>query len=566
MSSSLSVLPRRYRLTLWEAAVTTLKPIQELCEIESFSASFSLNQVPNAAVTLAHGKEVHTDEGSTILTHIAQMVMHKTPVLVVLEVGPKPMHMKYSEEPNERDDDDNELDSYRNYDENNKYIIFKGYCSAQSFNKTATTIATTLHIVHWLFDLTAVSPYCPRSHTTNPYTFCIYVNTLKTQELGRQAKFWSPLINNLNKNYGSLSDPWSILSECFIALVKNSNNTNDSLIGSSTKLYQDNILEILGNGEEGENKKEGRVINELKWGEDVKDAITRLVDAILTYLGEAAAQEWVSTTIWDAVVQKFASMFYFAVSPTVDHLYVIPMPNSIPKETVEISDNDIYNLHIEVPTTPVLGGVILVDYEGRCAQYGMPIYKLTYVYPPRLKSEQSLRQSTGGPLVTLELPQWLACNPIKFNITDQANTQTPYTGKLKPGPLMPDAERETQKCVSSADAVAQQLTKFAYLSKVFVGRRMEITMPFRLDLLPGTAVHVTIYDKITGKQKELEVYGSIETVGLDYGEGTARTTIVLTNLRNPVEYASSIYNEGPVFYDKLWTGYGPNYFLAERMQ
>ena len=134
MSTNLVAKPRRFRITLWSLD-SDLNPVEELTEVLSFQATFSMGSIPMASVGPPHGIEVHTDRYSEIINKLDKMVKDKAPLGVVVERAPEVLHATTSD----LNDDDPDCKWPKE-----KVIVFKGYAAARAFSKNSQTISSTL--------------------------------------------------------------------------------------------------------------------------------------------------------------------------------------------------------------------------------------------------------------------------------------------------------------------------------------------------------------------------------------------------------------------------------------
>lgn len=552
MSSSLTIKPRRSRITLWSADDTNLEPIEELCEVVSARLLFAINQIPSASVELPQGIEIYSDKKSEIAEKIQGIVRDKAPLCLILEWEPDPMHHTTSKS-NDNDPDfewplpgiDKEDTSEtaiepKSGSTNTQFIIFKGYASSYGFSKTASRINTVLHISHWATDLAQVSPYCPRSHCSNPAAFGMDVTSFNVVDLDAPMVWWTPFMD-VEPDLADEESIWGIIKEVLESIVEHSTDVNMSAIGSANESYAIKMKKALENTEA-----------HLAWSDTIINEVETLKFLIVDVIGQQAASTWLNTTIWDAVVNHYAGMFYYAIVPTVDKLHIIPTPNAIAKECIEITEDDIFEFSMEEPTYPVLGGCIVVAKDGGENIYGQPSYRLSHLWPPQ---EGALEESVGGPLLAVELPEWLQGDyAIQDNILDQIDICTLLEDGLKETPRMAEALKEHVNNESAQDTIAQNLVIFEYLSRVFANRTCDFTMPYRGDICPGACVHVKVDPVVSKTGSPVELYGVVSSVSLEYSQGSAHTTVSLTNIRDKNEYESPIYNHVPVFYDKVWSG------------
>lgn len=537
MSSTLHVRPRRFRVTLWHAS-QDFEPLGELCEVVSAKTCFAMGQIPMATVELPHGEEVHSGEAAATADEIDAIVAARTPLCIIVERSPEPLHATES--------DGNDTDPDCKWPDT-PVIIFKGYASAYSFNKTANTIGTVLYLQHWLCDLSAVSAYCPRSHCTNPTAFAIDINTFSDGgDLTNSNRHWTVLEGELHVSEGepgsSDSGVWSILDRIFNQLCQKSLENNESAIGGISEEYVIRMQKALA-----------RFVPHIDWNPDIYDAVDELEQDIVAAIGSDVAASWTNTTIWDEIAGSMSGMFYFAIAPTVDKAHVIPRPGAIAKDCIELNENDLLAFSTNVATTPILDACILSYQNGTEHLASNPSFVLGPMYPERRTSTKELAETKGGPIAVTSMPPWMQVRAVLYAIKDQSHVLSPHH-PLAPKPGMDPAIEYENQLDEAIEKVAYQLVKFDYFSKVFSGRDAKFSMPFRADIPPGACVHVQINPVIPSYGKTIDIYGTVEMVVSAISDGSANTQISLTNIRSKDEYESELYNGGPVFYAEIWSG------------
>ena len=104
------------------------------------------------------------------------------------------------------------------------------------------------------------------------------------------------------------------------------------------------------------------------------------------------------------------------------------------------------------------------------------------------------------------------------------------------------------------ETIADQFTKFAYLTQVYNSTWTNLKLPCRMDICPGSMIKCII------KQKDLEYtfYGTVVSVLINILPGTnvSNTQISLTNIRYETLANDPIENpKDPVgFYINQWSG------------
>ena len=538
MATNLIAKPRRFRITLWSLD-SDLNPVEELTEVLSFQATFSMGSIPMANVGPPHGIEVHTDRYSEIINKLDKMVKDKAPLGVVVERAPEVLHATTSD----LNDDDPDCKWPKE-----KVIVFKGYAAARAFSKNSQTISSTLYIQHWLTDLSAISLYSSRSHATNPASFGMDVCEITGAggEAEDEIRTWGDIDADLDDYIIADSDDgiMSLLKVVILDVLHLAEDQEPSAIGSVDPIYVEKTEKALA-----------RIEPHLAWKDELADDIEELKEYIVDGVGNECASSFANSTAWGKLNSEYAGMFYYALAPAVSTVRAIPIPGIIHRDCIELTADDFTSFYLSIPTAPILGGCILAFQDGKVNEADDPHFDLSYIYPDIKQNVEFLEESIGGPLCMVSLPGWLQPTDVPDMIAKQDDLETPY----EPLAIFPRMEEAIEKKHEDQDAwqnIAKDLVAFDFLSKVFADRQANGSMPFRADICPGACVHIYIEPVVLKEEHPISIYATVQSVTLEINtNSSAYTGITLNNIRNQEEYESDMYNpETCPFYSEVWSG------------
>lgn len=588
----LVIKPRRFRITLW-LLDKKLNPVAELDEIVGFQCEYALNRIPTATIVPAHGLEMHTDNPSKILVNLNKMIKEKAPVGICVELIEKDtadnllsaIHQAGGAFFQKNKDsgalngfavpqfattsDTNATDPDREKWPNAKVFIFKGYVASCSMQRTGTSIRTQINLIHWLQDLTLVSMYSPRSHTSAPYQFAADMartympdpeQTLGGWDLSDADKLMEVFdsVELYNDATATPKERKRTLYDCVVATVrsviktaKEAQDMDKCAYGQIEPIYWDKQNNALN-----------RIISCLEYNDVSRQALIDCWEQVTASIDNTGIESWVTATVWDKLCGHYSQLYYYSLSPAAGWCYVIPSPSCIDYEEkiLTLTSNELTSINYTEPTAPVLGGVVLADDSaepensfGSCPMFD-PI-----VYPPQGATSEELQESVGGPLAVIKLPSYLQCTgTAKYPPTEMNQILVTDTTDLQPRPKMTEARKDALKTSEAVDILAYELVRLHFLSQVFAGRRLQVTTGFRGDIVPGACLHIHVTPVMENNAADttIDLYGTVEYVMLTAeSSGQMNTVIVLNNIRNAEEYTSNMYNPDDIpFYNEIFTG------------
>lgn len=551
---ALIIKPRRFRITLW-LLDENLEPVEELDEVTAAQCTYSLNQIPYAQVTPAHGVNIRTEEPSKIIARLDDLIAKKAPVGVLVERNPEPQFATISVT------NDTDADAEKWPDE--KVFIFKGYIAGSGSNKTGTTINTTIQLTHWLQDLATVSAYSPRAHTSTSTDFAADMCRVYCKNPEGHLKGWnlsdpelvrSTFVNTREAmlSNGDVIDRDNTMFDCVIAILRAIlltalENMDRCALGKIDRKYFDR-----------QDKAIKRLRSCLEYKDDIRSALLDCWDQLAATLSNASTAAWTTATCWDKILE-YTAQYYYAICPTAAWAYIIPTPGCIPDTHINLVQDEVINMYYKIPVAPALGAVVFAtETKEKHTDYGTVEQFLPIIYPPQGATEEELKNSSGGPIATTKAPSYLNKITVRHPPNEIVQIEIASVDKLTVRPKMEEARKDAMTEQLSQQILLYDLVKLEFLSQVFAGRYVSVTTGFRGDIVPGACVHIHVTPTIKNNktEKDIDLYGTVNYVSLEItSQGSAHTEFSMTNIRNQTEYEHNIYNPDLVpFYKEFFDG------------
>lgn len=518
---------RRYKLELFELDDNLEKKSKSksLCELVSFSATFSLNTIPTAQVVPSTGLEIMYGGRTVDYKKLQQLAIDSKPVGVYLTV----LHSFRSS--NNKND--------KQYWPKDTCCIFKGYLQPPVFEITAFGAGRKITILHWLTALERISLITTASYVGNPIEI-----TVQGYGLGSDSKdgVWFPLLN--------------------------SNVALDNIWEEGIKpLY----LELLKWGEEYKDKYNPFVKDQRNRLRTVINKITQeiSVDELLnesTYLQELIAADIQSDPMmafiqmdgWSKLITDYCPSYLMALVPQVDKATLIPAPCTInKKEAIEISLDEIFTITAAPFLTKKISRMNCVAAEapvGNNTAIGPAHYVSLGTYPPDKVQKEGLN-------VTIGFPSWITAEAVG-ELPQATETLDFFTEPEEAVEKVKEQKEILEEVNQLQNTVGQRYTQVAYLTQAFNGAFVRIAMPVNMCICPGAMVKINLDSK-----GDAAYYGTIANVEVNLASGNTAHTTVLTivNIRDSVSIDDKIDNpqEKVGFYTKQWSGNGVTLYAEE---
>jgi hypothetical protein len=507
-------------------------------DVVAISATFGMNMIPTATLTLAAGREVRTGEPATIHKYMDKLTP-RAEAEVTLTIKSTQGHR-----------DAPIINGMRD----GTYVIFRGYYAGVGYQRAHNNAAYTIHLIHWLDDLNCSSmlngnwapgaPHdlaqCASWHALNQMTGGSGVYTAVAPMIDDTAEK-NPIVSKENME----DDLWGkVIKEIFTRVARfqhpNTQCDDDQILeeekakdengnnGAALKAFERMpgvapIPGTLGLDLEG--------VDEVLATVSAHDGLTRLITEGMGY-----------NTFWGKLVGEIGPSFLFAISPGVEFANVVPFFPGLqtPYTTIHGEEYNYANFNSNVAhllesvnifySPPSSSGLYMGGSTPSAINYCDPWGK----YPEK-------NTNFRGNILVREPPIWLA-NSAYASLWVKGTTLAPPAGSTaapqagdsasQEGPLRaPDTEQNIK-----GSNVLNRFAEHWYKSAILGQRYGELSGKFRLDIAPGSVVKIVPPDSAI-EQEKMTMYASVTQVSyiINSEQHVAGTSFTLANIRSQTE-------------------------------
>jgi len=523
----------------------------------NFTMSFALNSIPQAAATLAIGREALSGEPAKIAETAAELTSMK-PVKVTFNAG------------GEWDSEGTKWPG--------KQTIFEGYFTGFSYKKLYGKVQVVANFIHWLVDLGFSSCLNSQMHVGNPgvmlgpAVMSVQINSAggagasdKNSALVANHIGYDLIANNVE------SDWWKTIKSYLCALAGVS-----GLATSATATCE-------GTGDITANDRALRALSRIE-GEDLAGECSRdyefgkalplesrgqrqVPDAVAKSVANSYMQSYFNQTFWDLLVKDLLPSFGAAVMPLVDRAVVIadlptwqgvsnqPWKEIGPDEYVAMEQDS------KIPQ-PLRGIGIYAPVAGETN-----VQSVSGPYKPQLGGcyVSDAEEDSDGTLKYVTAPRWLLGVPSE-GLYAGAMTGNKEEKSIKSATHGQEDKIDTPEDPSPVDTfetVNELMVRYAhwlFTMESLRGRSAIFSGRLRFDIAPGSHL------KIVGSPEQFletdalasDVYGMVRavTIGIDIEARAAVTSYVLSHNRNEAENEAerTSIEEHPLFGSAIVNG------------
>lgn len=544
-------------------AIVTLQDGDEerFDDVVAISASFALNTIPTASLTVAVGTNPILDKKATIHS-VKSRLTPRDKVVVKLTVfegsGQTSKFLK-----------------------GGTYTIFEGFFVGIGYQRSQNHANYVMHLTHWLDDLNNSSAINGDWFPGCPYDLA---QTATYEALGK-IKAWqpNPTITTDFVNYDNLTkDLWgAVIKPLFKKLADKGGGLRQDAGGNRTgnTAALAALDRMPGDGEKNYYTPLAFQIKD--------DAGRNLSNSIAAYFTTTIGTSFAQNTFWAKLITEYAAQFLFAVSPAVT--WALPIPfcaglrwSAAGGKTITASEYNYANFNSNMAQLirsvdiayPVSNRNGLVSHVSPALQPYINHFQPCAVYPPNLTAVQkaaNVPEPAGLRLFKLP-PNWASNTDGSlqggYNSTTNA---TPTTEPAPPGgggtALPPTVAPSTAAFNSARDTIGR-FAQHWYVTEVLQQRYGEISGALRFDLAPGSVVKImtpTVDTEFNATAEDPAQYVVASIMSVSYvinaERAVAGTTFAVAHTKLQSEMApGSVYAvDTPPLYDKPWY-HGP---LAE---
>ncbi len=499
-------------------------------EIAQVTASWAVNEIPQAQCLVAVGRDARSDNAGTLAaihenaSDLKQM--RKARVLFTPRGEYTPNGDDWPA---------------------GQQVLFDGYYVGYAHRKMNGKVQVIVNLTHWSIDLTQSSCISKNSHPSNPASLTTSAVLQQVKESGgSQGAFVSYLTGHKVIQTKVLSDLWGSIKElfCELARIKTAAIGPSDFCGPGTFVQNDRALAALSRfeGSAPTCDKAYKHGVRLVPGSDFKQP---LVDsAIGNAICNATVDSYANTTFWDKLIGEFCPMFQMAVVPLVDSALVIadtPTLKGVHWREIGPDDYDSFDqtAFVERPMKAVgVYGNVASFTGARNGEAPVNHRNVGGCY-----AADSVNPADG--LVQyVRAPAWLdtLMTGAVYGATSTGNKKDQPTNTGTTTGKTPKATDPYGEKVSAIQKLYNKYAQSVYVLHTLRGRNGSLSGRLRFDIGPGSIVKVRAnpdvltegIDKLAG-----DYYACVSrvTVNINCESAMAGTTFQLTHMRTAQENA-----------------------------
>ncbi len=494
-------------------------------EIAHFTASWAVNEIPQAQCLVAVGRDARGEELAAIHKESSRLVQMQKAKVYLTPRG------EYTPEG----------DDWPAGTE----VIFDGYYVGYAHRKMNGKVQVVVNLTHWLIDLTQSSCISKNSHPSNPASLTTAAVLKQVKDAGgSQGAFVSYLTGHRVIQTTVLADLWGAIKDLFCSLAK----IQTSPVGPS---------DFCGPGKFVENDRALAALSRMegpakdcavpyKYGVPLvpgSDFRQPLVDSsIANAITNATVDSYANTTFWDKLLGEFCPMFQLAVVPLVDKALVVadtPALRGGGWRELGPDDYDGFDqtAFIERPLRAVgVYGNVASFTGARNGEQPVNHRDVGGCYSTTAVSE------ADGLVQYVRAPAWLdsvMTAEVYGRLSTGNMADTPTNSSTTPGKT-PPSPTPYNKQVSPIQTLYNQYAQSVYVAHALRGRHGSVSGRLRFDIGPGSILKVKANSDVLGGWIDSlagDYYGCVSrvTVNINCEASMAGTTFQLTHLRTANE-------------------------------
>lgn len=530
-------------------------------DIVHFAADFGLNAIPRATCLMTLGRQandvtklaaVHNPSGPAMTTMIkAQVIFRGNASQIPGLAG------------GSRDT-----------------VIFDGYLAGTGLRRQENRYQLSVHLVHWLSNLTFASSLSELTHPSNPaqYTFRACTLTMGGGASDVEGSFLANTIGYaIFTTQNVLTDLWGAAMKPYLCQIASFDHLDlRGPIGQQCNIPLDTVSEGLARqalsrieGAGGSGPNAGCDLKRSSYTPPLSlkmpsTSTGLMVQSIAQAVAQAQVESWAHITLWDKLVGAWGPMFLFSIVPQVSRALVVPFQpglRSLYSTQILARDYGFADLSSAIPR-PIRAMAIMAEREFRAS----PDYSTASGGGSAPGGIGGCFSPAGarGYIMFKGPPPWLANVPavassaaVSSGLSNRASTSSATTPSSAPAPA--DANQQQQAILDSA-AMYNAFAKSMYVTEALRGRRGMISGRARFDIAPGSNVRVEVNpDAFIGREdqftQDLAATVAFVSIGFNAETASAATSFQLADYRTLTENAQdrSSIDSHPL-YDQKFLG------------
>jgi hypothetical protein len=526
-------------------------------DVVQFNASFEMNTIPEASLTVSVGRRVDTQQAATIHAAIRDLKV-QVPAAVYLTAIVT--------------DRDRADPGILGFAVSGGKLIFEGYAVGTGWQRSNESANFTLHLSHWLSQLHYASALNPTAHPGNPGDWqypSIFeaVGSGEEEDGGAGVKqpSWVPGMGEDFAAAEHLSDIWGKILHPWLRRIALDPPFDIRLQEAgieTSKARQQRVLNLLQRI--GPNKDGVPLAVDLTGG----DGLT-IAAGICDDIAYSSGHSWLNTTLWGKVVGEWSQNFWFAMIPRVSDSLVVPFAGPLqgrPWATIRDTDYAYCEANAHLPQVLRAVGIVFpatsaTNFNGEADGAGTDLTGFYGLFAPPA--------SPDGLVLVKNPPRWLCNNNLVFSGVEASTGEV--NAKPIESPLDPAGTGKPNKAVKPvgnpkkawdqgrkfADRYAQQW----YTVEMLKGRIGELSGKLRFDIAPGSNVLIEagVAKNVLPHEDALteSIYATVTRVSMAINaeNGKAGTAFSIAHIRTAAENQSLLTSiPKPPLYQKAWYG------------
>lgn len=456
--------------------------------------------------------------------------------------------------------------------------IFLGYVTGFGSQKLRGSMRVTVNLIHWLADLGFSSALSSQTHPSScfqysmrgcyigdsgggsasegkPYNVASYTSRTLFTPGNIQQDLWAKCLQPMFCNIADKDAfQYSPVNSCFSGAGKTNNRAQKALA----------LME--GSGSCGRKPSKWYVPLKL----DINEAATQMAKAIAESVGRKRIESFISTSLWDKLVNEYSQLFDFAICPRIESAIVCPFTPGLQTPFIKrLKAEEMSYLGIDANLSKPLRGVQIF---GRCEMYTgwtdrtgtspLPTLGPGGCYaPPGIDDD--------GLVLSREAPEWVT-NVGQFSHscsnTIMGGGQEPTSTATTPGASggqRGDLEHKTKSDTYAASKpIFDRVAKSYYAIEMLRGRFGVVYGKLRFDIAPGSTVFVENTRELhLGSADQLGSEAFVATairvsVEMDAEGSRAGTGFQLAHVRTKTENENGMLSVDahPIYNGQQWPG------------
>ncbi|NDD52503.1 hypothetical protein EBZ39_01255 [bacterium] len=447
-------------------------------DIVAISATFGLNSIPTASLTVAVGYDAASGGTREATIHkLRKQIKPRDRVKVWLDISTEA----------------GQTDKM----ESDTFLIFEGMVAGIGYQRSHNSANYVLQLIHWLDDLNNSSALNGKWFQNAPFLMATNAAFLSLQKEGTTTSP-VPIIDangDIIKIANIANDLWAlVIKPIFEALCTydlSNGRKNDAALKALEKMA------VAGG-------KTGAPPLGLNLAGLEGNNITLAMRSALT---KDALESFAYTSFWGKLVGEYAPQFFFAVSPAIEHASVIPFFGGLKHDgnkTYVIKADDYSYANFNATMSQLIDSVVafwpwqmdpMLGIGGKVKNSAL-FTNPAGQYPP----PENFDEERAGLKLFKDLPSWLASMapwPIFTGPTTGIKGPAPgdclARGEAKDSPppdwyLAPDVAQQIY------DGAGERFAEHFYKTEFLSQRYGELSGKLRFDIAPGSIVRIELPD------------------------------------------------------------------------